>query len=216
VKAEQRQCNSRIWILHLALASTLFWSATASAALPDLIINRQLTASTISFERRNITADSCAFIEGCAVVGNRKLLRFAIGFANIGKGDLVIGNPRDHPELFTYSPCHGHYHFEGAAKYSLLNSRGLVVRTSAKQAFCLLDFTKYASFGRKTKHYTCDNQGISAGWQDIYRQDLDCQWLDVTGLKPGNYTLRLKVNPLRNFRESNYGNNTANVPVTIR
>ena len=204
-------------ILCLAIGSLLLWSTRASAALPDLIINRNLTVNTIYFETRTITASDCAFIEGCApATGERKLLRFAIGFANVGKGDLVIGDPRDYPDMFEYSPCHGHYHFEGAAKYVLLNSKGVVVRTSAKQAFCLLDYSKYASYGRKYRRYDCDYQGISAGWQDIYTKNLDCQWLDVTGLKPGNYTLRLTVNHLRKFTESNYRNNSASIPVTIR
>jgi hypothetical protein len=28
---------------------------------------------------------------------------------------------------------------------------------------------------RPTDQYTCDNQGISAGWQDIYPKYIDCQ-----------------------------------------
>ena len=197
-----------------------FWAwlcaGEAIAALPDLIINRQLTVNTVYFETRSFNRDDCAVVEECmTALGPRKLLKFAIGFANVGKGDLIIGNPTDRPEMFSYSPCHGHYHFDGAASYALLNANGSRVRSSRKQAFCLLDYSKYASWGRKGPRYTCDYQGISAGWQDIYTKNLDCQWIDVTGLKPGRYTLRLKVNPLRKFRESNYGNNSASVPINI-
>ena len=214
--AQLRRCALSRTTPLLFLTCCWLYGGQARAVLPDLIINRQLAVETVYFETRTFGPDDCAFIEGCtATTGQRKLLRFAIGFANIGKGDLVIGDPRERPDMFTYSPCHGHYHFDGAASYWLLNSKGVRVRSSKKQAFCLLDFSKYANFGRKYKRYDCDYQGISSGWQDIYTKNLDCQWIDVTGLKPGNYTLRLKVNPLRKFEESNYRNNTASVPITI-
>lgn len=200
-----------------AAVAALLCPAASFSALPDLIINRQLTANTIYTQMRTFTSSDCAVIEGCMNnLGRRKLLRFAVGFVNIGKGDLVVGRPQENPNAFEYSPCHGHYHFEGAASYALYNASGAKVRASQKQAFCLLDYSKYAPHGRSTARYTCEDQGISAGWQDVYTKALDCQWLDITGLRPGRYTLRITVNPLRKFRESNYGNNSASIPITIR
>ena len=31
----------------------------------------------------------------------------------------MLGDPRDHPELFEFSPCHGHYHMKEAIHYTL-------------------------------------------------------------------------------------------------
>src|SRR5687767_3904664 len=199
------------------LAMAVTWAAsTASAALPDLIINRSRLASGIEITERSFAASDCAAIEGCIRgSGTRKLLLFEVAFVNIGQGDLVIGSPHNNPALFEYSPCHGHHHLSSAASYGLFTSDGRSVNVARKQAFCLRDNVPYSSSSGPSRGYDCDNQGITAGWEDIYPKNLDCQWLDITGLPGGNYTLRVTVNPSRVFRESNYGNNTASVTVQI-
>ena len=45
----------------------------------------------------------------------------------IGAGDLAIGDPNARPDLFEWSPCHGHFHLRGAANYELLSAAGDVV-----------------------------------------------------------------------------------------
>jgi len=65
------------------------------------------------------------------------------------------------------------------------------------------------------KVYDCATQGIQAGWSDLYGNALDCQWLDITDVDPGNYTLQVTINPNHAFEEITLGNNTASVPVTI-
>ena len=42
---------------------------------------------------------------------------------------------------------------------------------------------------------SCTFQGISVGWGDDYYQGLDCQWIDVTDVNPGNYNLKIIGNP---------------------
>jgi hypothetical protein len=44
---------------------------------------------------------------------------------------------------------------------------------------------------------------------------LDCQWVDVTNVPAGNYFLEITVNPDQILLESNYGNNTSTIPVTL-
>ena len=200
----------------LVVPLLLFSSGAASAVLPDLIINRSRLASSVEIKDQYFSASDCAVIEGCLKgSGNRRLLLFEVAFANIGKADLVIGSPHDNPHLFELSPCHGHHHLSGAASYELLSSDGRSLLVGRKQAFCLRDNSPYSSSSGPSHGYDCDHQGITAGWEDIYPKSLDCQWLDITGLAGGTYTLKVTVNPIRVFEEANYANNASSITVLI-
>ena len=195
----------------------LFGCADAAlAALPDLMPNTYRLKRTIEFERRSIPRENCAFAEGCLRgIKRRKLLLFDTGVANIGKADLVIGNPTQRPNLFTFSPCHAHYHMNAFARYRLFTRNWHPVIKAAKQGFCLRDDRRHLPTGAPTAKYTCDFQGISRGWQDVYDKSLDCQWLDISRVPPGKYYLEVVVNPKRIFKEANYRNNKAIIPITI-
>ncbi len=144
------------------------------AQSPDLVVNQSKLQGSIEIRKRKFQPSHCAIVEGCTVAGQRKLLRFDTGTPNIGNQDIVLGDPRNNP-LFEFSPCHGHYHLTSYAIYELLNSSGTVVITGRKQAFCLLDSSKYLATAGPSNGYTCGNQGLTAGWQDVYSRNLDCQ-----------------------------------------
>ncbi len=163
--------------------------------------------------------DGCAIFEGCILEpGWRRLLRFDTVTPNTGTGDLHMGVPDDSNPAFVYSECHMHYHFNGYADYRLLAGDGTEVGSGHKQAFCLLDSERYLtsdSTVRRTEHYSCDDQGIQRGWADNYDASLDCQWVDVTDVDPGDYTLHISINAAHAIAELDYDNNITEVPVTI-
>ena len=182
--------------------------------MPDLTVDEPTLKESVSWSLESFPANDCAIDEGCVTgAGDRKLLRFTTSTPNVGAADFYIGNPEKNPNAL-YAQCHGHYHYHQYSSYRLVSSDGHTVATGRKQAFCAFDHTKVDAGAGPGKYY-CDNQGITPGWTDIYEAHLDCQWIDVTDVTPGAYTLEVEVNPARLIAESSYANNVARVPVTV-
>ncbi len=182
--------------------------------LPDLTVDQQMLKSTIAWSVESFPANDCAIDEGCVVGrGDRKLLRFTTSTPNVGAADFYIGNPKGNPNAL-FAQCHGHYHYHQYSDYRLVTADGTTVATGRKQAFCAFDHTKVDA-GAGNGKYHCEDQGITPGWTDIYESHLDCQWIDVTDVPPGPYTLEVEVNPARLIAESDYANNVARVPVNV-
>lgn len=185
---------------------------------PDLFVEDSVIAPVLTDIM--VADDSCLLVEGCVNgTGWRTIMRFDTMTPNIGSQDLALGVPANEPDVFHYSDCHEHYHFDEYASYELSDGDGLVA-TGHKQAFCLIDLVPWAWAG-EAGTYDCSNQGISRGWADIYQSDLPCQWIDVTDVAPGDYMLHVAVNraradqalPLLNERD--YANNAVDVAVSI-
>ena len=189
-----------------------YTGTTVPPALPDLTINAAAFSPRITTE--TFAADACEIQEGTITAGTHKLLRFNLETRNIGTGDLVLGNPATNPK-FVWASCHGHYHFVGFAQYRLLNTAGQIVRTGQKIGFCLEDLSRWNTAANPSARYTCSNQGIQAGWSDIYSSSLSGQWIDITGLASGSYILQATVDPMNLIPESNENNNTVQQTVTI-
>jgi hypothetical protein len=65
------------------------------------------------------------------------------------------------------------------------------------------------------RRYDCEFQGLQVGYADLYPAELDCQWIDVTDLPPGDYTLHVLFNPENLLADDDPTNNEAFVPVTL-
>jgi len=192
----------------------------AGCGVPDLTINEAATTASVDIDFVNANADPCLLEEGCVSgPGMRRVLVFDTETPNIGSGDLIVGEPSPSNPDFVFSPCHGHYHFEGYATYDLVDAAGNVVASGHKQAYCMRDDSRFLSDSdvRGAPLYNCDGgvQGISRGWSDIYDVGLDCQWVDITGVPAGDYYLRTRINPERRIYELDYSNNELLVPVYI-
>jgi hypothetical protein len=76
----------------------------------------------------------------------------------------------------------------------------------------LEDVRRWDSAANQAEIYNCSDQGIQAGWSDIYDSGLPGQWIDVTGLPAGTYTLEITMNPEQALLEADYTNNTTGDP----
>jgi hypothetical protein len=168
---------------------------------------------TIDIQDVPFAEDDCAVQEACVdAPGLRRLLRFATTTPNTGTADVYFGDVSDEVG-FEYSECHEHSHFSAYAEFVLLSADGTTAVTGRKQAFCMMDNENWGDEG--AARYTCDFQGVSVGWADTYASYLDCQWIDITDLSAGDYTLRVTVNPDQVIAERSYADNVSEVTVTV-
>jgi hypothetical protein len=197
---------------YTAVSLTGTYDGSVVTGLPDLTffpgsMNPRVTTETFA-------ATDCAVVEQAVPEGTHKLLRFSTETRNVGTADLVLGSPASNPS-FVWGSCHGHYHFNSFAAYRLLNTAGQVVRTGNKVGFCLMDITRNSSTANPSARYNCSNQGIQAGWADVYSSNLTGQWIVITGLASGSYILEVEVDPMGYITEANETNNITRVNVTI-
>lgn len=118
-------------------------------------------------------------------------------------------------------PTHGHWHFDASARYVLTAPASTTPIVAAdKVSFCLRDSRPLnVDPAARGTYGECERdsiQGISPGWGDVYRSDLDGQALPLPpDLADGRYCLTLSADPLGLLREVDDDDNAATVSVRI-
>lgn len=205
----------------LPLIVTLFTCASLSARplhaqAPDL--RPELQNITI---RQNETVGAADVAEGCAAATTRRtLLAFDHYVWNDGPVALNVGAPGCPDCSISPAPqcsnpifqCslaggHNHPHITDFSSYTVTKrgSPDVVVR-GHKEGFCLQDITCTSTPANPNPD---DCSTLSPGCADVYSSGLGCQYVDITSLRPGKYTLRVELNPTRNLTESSFDNNIA-------
>jgi hypothetical protein len=122
---------------------------------------------------------------------------------------------------------HRHWHVVDFEQYRLfrLGTVDPTPRVGAKFGFCFFDVRRIRPFARRARGYlesgcgtpssTKVHVGLSGGWGDIYPWDFAGQYVDVTGLKRGEYLLCVTADPDKSFRQSNTRNDQAWVRLRI-
>jgi len=186
------------------------------ACAPDLEIDQLVFEESILFDSIEQN-DACLIAEGCLRgPGLRYIVRFSTLIKNIGDADYIIGSPEENLTSFSNNNCHQHYHHLGYAEYLLFAGNGDPEPIGFKNGFCVQDSECPTSLQR----YFCNYMGITAGCEDLYGNDILCQWVDITDVPDGQYTLVARINwsrlpDIRGFHESSYDNNWAQVCIEI-
>ena len=199
--------------------------------LPDLVIDREILSDyRISYgSRTRLRFDTAIVNVGAGPLemrGARRNRRQPMLGQQIiygergGKQQVALGEWEYHDE-------HSHWHVLNVAEYRLLDSRGNPVGEVKKVSYCLVDnrrlYPRLARSPRSRQYRGCSTSrralklrtGISVGWADIYDRSVYDQWIDITDVPPGDYTLVNVANPLGTLMESDTSNNTTTVPVRI-
>ncbi|XP_033838495.2 protein-lysine 6-oxidase-like [Periophthalmus magnuspinnatus] len=190
--------------------------------LPDLVPDPYAIQAGTYVQRTQMYALRCAAEENCLArsaysptvrdIDFRVLLRFPQKVRNQGTADFLPVKPR---YQWDWHSCHQHYHsMEAFSNYDLLDSvTGRKVAEGHKASFCLEDTSCEPGFRRR---YACTahTQGLSPGCHDIYAANIDCQWIDITDVPPGNYVLKITVNPNFHVLESDFTNNIVRCDIT--
>jgi hypothetical protein len=202
--------------------------------VPDLIVGKELMSDPkeVLYEARKVAPTSCGYQENC-LTGNpddptqrtRYLVRFPVEAINQGKGEFAQESPIERPDLYEFQTCHGHFHFNGFAKYELIDKAKNIALIGGKRSYCLEDTYQYDKMLGPDfacdPLFDCDAQGLQTGWVDLYSNDLDCQWLDVTeivtriGYTAQTFTLRITTNASRGLNEETFDNNASEIQITI-
>ncbi|XP_022526836.2 protein-lysine 6-oxidase [Astyanax mexicanus] len=190
-----------------------YTSRSTQHGLPDLVADPHYVQTSTYVQRVPMYNLRCAAEENCLASSSayardydtRVLLRFPQRVKNQGTADFLPSRPR---HAWEWHQCHQHYHsMNEFCHYDLLDaSTQSRVAEGHKASFCLEDTSCDPGYYRR---YACTShtQGLSPGCYDTYSADIDCQWIDITDVRPGKYILKITVNPGFLVAESDFNNN---------
>jgi putative cell wall-binding protein len=142
-----------------------------------------------------------------------------------GSGNVRLVNSR---ALMEYAvDGHDHWHIQGVMLYGMWSASG-ALRRGTKVGFCFLDSYRFnlglpgAPQSQVYPERLCGDRGdltnrmgLSVGWGDDYPANFAYQWIDITTLPAGDYTVLARADEQNWYLESNESNNCAYARVRI-
>lgn len=143
--------------------------------------------------------------------GPRRLLRFPLEVVNRGAGPIILAL-RDAPGVRSVA-CDGSLFLDDFLRYELVDAEG--ARRASGVGDVGLTCRLGSSMAESSSPFDCDMLGLEPHSYRSYSSDANCQWVDVTTLPPGEYTLRATVNADWRLAEQDLGNNVLERAVVI-
>lgn len=125
---------------------------------------------------------------------------------------------------FVYHPGHDHlhWHVDKYGQFQIYDLEQRLLAETDKFSFCIWDEHSAPEIieGKPpTRKYTrCPRsniQGLSVGWGDTYKAQVEGQEIDITGIPDGTYMVRSAINIDRKIMEKDYENNQATAIIKI-
>ncbi|XP_076295127.1 lysyl oxidase homolog 3A [Lasioglossum baleicum] len=196
-------------------------SVVCHREMADLVFDHLELMRTAHLEDRQLYWLQCAMEENCVAspaytiqresenwhLETRRLLRFTARILNAGTADFRPSVPK---HLWEWHMCHMHYHsMEVFATFDVFDGNGTRLAEGHKASFCLEDNQCIPGVEPRYKCANYGDQGISVNCSDVYKHNIDCQWVDISELQPGQYTFKVAVNPEFKVGEMSFDNNAA-------
>lgn len=141
------------------------------------------------------------------------------------------GTHRDRPAgTASYHPYHRHFHLTDLVEVELFKVRrgggvGRKVGVTQKSGFCLSDFkiSSWRRFHPRSSYSSRSNcnslhgasMGLSAGWSDVYSENISGNYVDFGDSGPGRYLVRAAVDPNNDLREISENDNNSYAVVEV-
>jgi hypothetical protein len=201
--ASERCCSSGL----VGVCASL--EASRECPAPDLTLAFPADFSP-RFEYALFDESDCLLQKCVGGQGPRRLLRFPLDVVNRGAGPIILALS-DAPGVRRVA-CDGSLFLDDFLRYEIIDAE-LARRASGvgDVAFSC----QPGAMAESSSPFDCDVIGLEAHSYRSYSSDADCQWVDVTTLPPGQYTLRVSVNADWRLTEQDFGNNVLERTVVI-
>jgi Lysyl oxidase len=124
---------------------------------------------------------------------------------------------------------HSHWHIQNVSRMWLLSTNGANLVAGSKVGFCFFDTNLfypdlpgspssavYRGSGCGGQSSLSVKMGISVGWGDRYQASLPYQWIDITGVASGTYTVQVIVDAENHYLETREANNCSWSRIRLR
>lgn len=161
-------------------------------------------------EQRFFGEDDCLLDKCVSGPGARRLLRFPLHVVNRGRGPAIIAQPNA-PGVRRVA-CDDSLFLDAFLRYELIDAQGARRASGVGDAALACRVNALAA---PTSPFDCQTLGLEASSYRELDDQADCQWVDITTLPAGQYTLRLSVNADSRLSEASFADNVVERAVDI-